>query len=478
MTGSLRPRGDGGIAPTFRDPLLEERFLRDGFVVLPVLTEAELEACRRAWERVHPQPGSGFEYDVVRRKPEQTLALEAAIGATWDRVLDDTLVDHERFLLSFLTKWPGDGSEHHLHQDWSYVDERRFRTMSYWIALDDTSAVLDNGPVAVIPGSQHLVDAYRGPAVRDWYEDLAEDLTPQLEPVDVSAGHAIVIDNALLHGSSPNRSERPRRAVAAAVAPRSAPYLFAAPADDDRVTVFELGQQYFAGFDPDAPEIEGRRRLGSAPRLVGVDHDGLGSVVSSIPPDLAAAPGRAAVASDVASIEARAAHLGREHARLQADGWRPAPVRFLPDWALGLPPDVLVLPLAADGIPTDAGRVHREVAAALRLLPDVRRALVVTAPAGAVGTFGPCGGTRIVVVLACLPAGSLEIGPPDRLRSVDTGTVLVGDRVDVRNHGRDAALLVIETGPSPRGATRRARRLIRAADEAITATSPTARRYG
>lgn len=459
-------------APTLVDPDQDDAFRRDGYVVLDALGDAELAAARAAWAEVHPEPGHGFEYDVVRRAPEATARLEAAVGPMWDALLDRTLVDHRRFLLSFLTKWPDPTSAHHLHQDWTYVDERRYRTLSFWVALDDCSPALENGPVAVIPGSHHLVDAYRGPAVVDWYRDLAGELEALLEPVPVRAGQAILIDNALLHGSPPNHSTAPRRGMAAAVAPRAASFRFAAPAPGDEVVLHDLGPTYMPTFDPDDPDSDDRPVLAVVPRIAGVAKARLTETVDRpLPPDLARAPDQG---SDVGpgQLAAAAAAGRRELGDARAAGWHAVPAPFLPGWSPAADASDRLLPLVLDGRPTLAGRgpfaqtcgaVRRHDPAATAWIAELRPGRTWTQL-----TARPTGRLSVVVLDDGEAAGSVTAD----------GVPVMGPRppataATLANRGSTSAcVLVVDQGPTTRATARAQRNRLVEADEALAAVRP------
>lgn len=235
---------------TFRDPALEARFRRDGVVVLDCCTPDEVAELRLIWHRFHPEEGRGFETDFEVADPEHRRSLEAAMAPWWRTKLDGLLNGYEVFLTSFLMKWPGEDSLLGLHQDWTYVDERRWRSVSFWLALDDASAALDNGPIHYVPGSHRWVDEFRGSRTPPWYTDVVDDLQHRLVTVDVTAGQAVVMDNAVLHGSASNRSTRSRLAVAGAAAPRDAQLLHPVGLGDGRVDLIACGWDFFFEHTP------------------------------------------------------------------------------------------------------------------------------------------------------------------------------------------------------------------------------------
>ncbi|HME72975.1 MAG TPA: phytanoyl-CoA dioxygenase family protein [Myxococcota bacterium] len=113
-------------------------------------------------------------------------------------------------------KRPREGSEYPWHQDYPYwyirTPEHAHEIVNAMIFLDDAAA--DNGTLRILPGSHRT-----GPAPRDRSEPsqfLADptqiDETKSVEVV-APAGSALFFPALLLHRSSPNTSERHRRAL-------------------------------------------------------------------------------------------------------------------------------------------------------------------------------------------------------------------------------------------------------------------------
>lgn len=238
--------------PTLRDADLEAAFRRDGFVVLDgALTDDEVQAMRDVYFRFHPTPGRGFEGDIQTADPAERAALTDEVTPLGEAKVTEHLVDHRTFVGTFFMKWPDDDSALVIHRDWTYVDERRFRSVSFWMALDDASSALGNGPIQVLPGSHRYIDEYRGPHTPAWHWHCEDEIRRHLVDVDVRAGQVVVLDNALVHASGTNRSDRPRLALTFLAAPRQAS-LFHAVADGmDRIRLLRCDEDFFIDHTPD-----------------------------------------------------------------------------------------------------------------------------------------------------------------------------------------------------------------------------------
>ena len=116
----------------------------------------------------------------------------------------------------YLFKQPHIGAEVGWHQDATYLHTEPVTVTGFWIALDDADR--DNGCLMALPG------AHRGP-LRQRFRRIGEALVtetldgtpwPSVPPMPLEArrGTLVVLHGLLPHGSTPNRSSRPRHAYA------------------------------------------------------------------------------------------------------------------------------------------------------------------------------------------------------------------------------------------------------------------------
>lgn len=146
----------------------------------------------------------GLYHDGVFRE----LIKSAAIGRHVRGLLGNSV---RLFRATALMKPPAVGSQKGMHQDSPYWPIEPMSLWSCWIPFDDAS--LENGCLIVVPGSHT-----RGPVRHIQTED--DYVVPSID-VDVDAavsvpmlrGSALFFHSLLLHGSSANRSNRPRKAV-------------------------------------------------------------------------------------------------------------------------------------------------------------------------------------------------------------------------------------------------------------------------
>lgn len=123
-------------------------------------------------------------------------------------------------------KRPREGSEFPWHQDYTYwyafTPQTAHQIATAILFLDDVDA--GNGGLRVLPGSHH-----RGPAPRDpsdptkFLADPTRIDASQERLVSAPAGSLLCFGSLMLHRSSPNRSERQRRAILLSFQPSGRP---------------------------------------------------------------------------------------------------------------------------------------------------------------------------------------------------------------------------------------------------------------
>lgn len=124
----------------------------------------------------------------------------------------------------YFFKPPGTGRPIAWHQDSWYFrntysssigDAIQRATIGTWLALDDADE--ENGCLWVIPGSHRLGVVDHSQVESDDYllekrVTVSDEMEARAEPVEVPKGALVFFNNALLHRSTPNRSNRFRRA--------------------------------------------------------------------------------------------------------------------------------------------------------------------------------------------------------------------------------------------------------------------------
>ena len=232
-----------------------------GYDTVQLLDGDTLRSLRARYDALGVDPATPYWASSVHTDRATARAvdhdLKQQVGPLLKRLLDD----HEPFLAAFIAKGVG-GGDVGLHPDWTYTDERRDRTVLFWCPLVD--ADVDNGTMWVLPASHRAIHGLRGSGdFPSPVEGIEEDLLAHhASPVPLAAGQALVYDAALVHGTGPNRTNRPRPVAAVALAPAAAPLVHFHVEGDGPVEGYTIDADYYTaqefgtrpdGYDPLVP---------------------------------------------------------------------------------------------------------------------------------------------------------------------------------------------------------------------------------
>lgn len=212
------------VNPIFKDEALQKQFETDGFVKISLLNENDIEALKALFQQYFPNPSSDFfsssyENDYPRKKE-----ISDAIGNIMLPQLEKTFMDYTWFGSAFLSKGNGPRSEMPMHQDWTIVDETQFVALNIWTPLQDTNE--ENGTLEVIKGSHRWHSELRAPTLPFYYNGFQKELKDHLSCIPVKATEAIVLNQAVIHYSKPNKTNELRLALTTGIKSKHAPMLF------------------------------------------------------------------------------------------------------------------------------------------------------------------------------------------------------------------------------------------------------------
>jgi len=202
----------------FCDAATQAEFERNGFVVRRMLNDEEVARARAQLAEV----SSGRSFDrndcedsyynsMFEREPEFQGRFREAMADIFHPKLDAMLADTRYFETSLLYK-PPQSRALNVHQHVP-LTERPFEPSVFcWCALDDCDE--ESGTLLVVPGSHLILRFLRTLQTDEFFLEYRDELTRRhAVAIPVKAGEAILFENSLLHGSTPNSSGRPRPIV-------------------------------------------------------------------------------------------------------------------------------------------------------------------------------------------------------------------------------------------------------------------------
>jgi hypothetical protein len=232
------------VIRAFSDDSLERDLERRGYAVLPLLDAGEVAAILDAYERIRPPALTPFHATVHTDDPPYREAVYSAIVRVIEAPVRRLVSGYRLCVANFVVKEPNTpGSMVPMHQDWSFVDETKFRAVLIWCPLVDVGP--DNGCLAVVRGSHRLSTDPRANNDPHPFAVVLPRLGPYLDEVPLKAGEALFYDGRLLHGSRSNRTNRRRVSIGCVLAPPEAPLLHAYRISPAEVEQYEVASPFF-----------------------------------------------------------------------------------------------------------------------------------------------------------------------------------------------------------------------------------------
>ncbi|MCU1368925.1 MAG: Protein involved in biosynthesis of mitomycin antibiotics/polyketide fumonisin [Ilumatobacteraceae bacterium] len=246
--------------PILRDPALQAEFEETGYVVLPLLDAEQVATLVDGYDRLAAAlDGSSApedyndtyaEFSIIHSRPEFRRRAYDLITSVLEPVAERHLVDMRPLIANFVNKLPGTGVVP-THQNFSVVDEAEHRSVSVWVALVD--CVLENGAMSLLKGSHQTLRSRRGMWAYQAFSQIDQgQLDPKLTRVEVHAGDAVILDDALVHYSPPNQTGERRLAIQFVMIPQEARPLWfqqvGATDDGLDIEVWEIDERYFFEF--------------------------------------------------------------------------------------------------------------------------------------------------------------------------------------------------------------------------------------
>jgi hypothetical protein len=263
MIATIESSVSSAARALFRDPAAGALFDRRGYVVTDLLGSTEVAALRELFREAYPETHKGFISTTFARKGTlKTRVMEGIRAITLPRIAE-RMQGYRVFGTGFFSKW-GPDSAVPPHQDWSFVDERRYATALLWIPLCDVSGA--NGPLCVVPGSHRGLPMLRSSTLPVVFQGHEEALLARGIPLQLQAGMAVVYSPATIHFSPPNLTPEVRAVASVALVSEGAPLVVAHrdPATPGVVDLIEVKDDFMGGFDDFAAEMHDRPREGRA----------------------------------------------------------------------------------------------------------------------------------------------------------------------------------------------------------------------
>lgn len=205
------------MLPVFKDKKLQTRFDADGFVKMKLLDEKAIKRLRDFYTTVQAEHEAAIN-DVSLYSSVETGNREILVAT--DKLVKEIIMDsvvknfinYQTLVSNYLIKNSGDKTELSPHQDLLFVDESKGYSFNIWIPLQKTDT--KSGNLRILKGSHKIQPTLRVSPFYPWpFAHLTETIRPMCTEVETEPGECIILNHAVIHGSSENRTGQPRVAV-------------------------------------------------------------------------------------------------------------------------------------------------------------------------------------------------------------------------------------------------------------------------
>jgi len=242
----------------FKDPDLEERFQKDGYVIVPFLSPEKVKTLHRVYEESLARSGGlinsehiSYDFTFIDQNKAYKEEIFSIIQQAFEEEQSLYLDRYLPIIANFIRKRPHQG-EVPLHQNWAFVNEQVCSSISIWCPLLNSHKA--NGTLQVVPGSHKRFGAVRGPMIPWELENIKDQIIEKyLVPMEVGAGMAVILDDSIVHYSAPNRTEEFRLAIQLICIPEEFPsihYHINPKLSHDTVHVYKVDRDFYMAFDP------------------------------------------------------------------------------------------------------------------------------------------------------------------------------------------------------------------------------------
>lgn len=141
------------------------------------------------------------------------------------------------------------------HQDWTYVDEKKYFSMNVWVALEDIDK--EKGGLFFVPKTHRFGNYIRSaPSYPIPFKKIFKSLEKLKKSVEVKAGECICFNNKIIHGSFPNLINSDRLVLVFTLIPNEAKLIhhyIENPKKPNELTQYTLDNETFMTLERSKP---------------------------------------------------------------------------------------------------------------------------------------------------------------------------------------------------------------------------------
>lgn len=207
----------------FNSPELQEKYEKDGYIIIDFLSEDQIRKYLEFWEKSPKSYANGIFTSVFGWNEEENLSFSKLIAEHFQPAVNQLMTKWEVDGATFMVKGPSaePQTEFKLHQDYNMLDESISPSLGLWVALVDINE--KNGGLFVLPGSHRkFAGTIRGANITSLFLTVDHQIEKIIKHISLKAGQACIFSHSLFHGSYPNYTSDERIVIHAGLFPQNA----------------------------------------------------------------------------------------------------------------------------------------------------------------------------------------------------------------------------------------------------------------
>lgn len=244
----------------FKDGSLQALYEEQGYVKIPFLNKEEVAFLTKKHEELMTTKKESFHTSLISENVHVKIKINEVVSQIFAPKLHSIFINVKPVIASFLTKEKGVTGKVDAHQDWTFVDETKFRSLHIWCPLIATNS--KNGNLEVLPRSHKLPCIPRcSPLSYAPYKDVdcVAFVEKNLKAEPTQVGEAIIYDSSLIHFSPPNFTNVKRIAASMLVIPEQAEALLFFAKNDTTATAYKIDTKFLIEYTASSIPNESER---------------------------------------------------------------------------------------------------------------------------------------------------------------------------------------------------------------------------
>lgn len=229
------------MVPVFKNPAWQAQFESEGFVKLKLFTPEQIAALRNYYNTIKPEHEAhintrNLHASVETGNLQLMKEVDAFVKQTIMQQVEDTFKNYQLLVSNYLVKESGDDTELMPHQDLHFVNEPEHCSFNLWIPLQPTNH--NSGQLRVLKGSHKIKTTLRvAPKSPRPFVAFQETIRQLFTNIETEIGECVVLNHAVIHGSTTNTTGQPRVAVILTLCSAPAPLHYHYMANDNPATI-------------------------------------------------------------------------------------------------------------------------------------------------------------------------------------------------------------------------------------------------